>query len=402
MPATVTERQKTGMLYFMLTYLRERLQQRRQQSLYRRRLIHHTPQSPLLCIAGRKYLNFCSNDYLGLAAHPRITKALRDGAETYATGAGASHLINGHSIAHHRLEDVLAEYTGRQRALLFSTGYMANLAVISALTERHDALFMDKLNHASLLDGAALSKARLQRYPHNDTVRLEALLEKSTARHKLIASDGVFSMDGDLAALPQILPAAQRHNAWLILDDAHGLGVVGHSGRGCCEYYGLTADDVPVLVGTLGKAFGVFGAFVAGSEELIEYLIQFARSYIYTTALPPALACAALEAVRLAGEEAWRREVLYQRIAQFRQAAEQCGLPLSASPTPIQPLFIGDNADALAISRKLYEGGILLSAIRPPTVPAGSARLRVTLSAAHTPEQVDSLVEKLAAAFPPK
>ena len=347
-----------------------------------------------MVVDGRPMTTFCSNDYLGLAADSRVRQAFIRGAENYGTGSGAAHLVTGHSAAHHGLEEELADFTGRPRALLFSTGYMANLGVIAALSGRGDTVLEDRLNHASLIDGGLLSGARLKRYGHADPSALESRL-RDAAGEKLVATDGVFSMDGDIAPLPALADACRRHGAWLMVDDAHGLGVVGECGRGSVNHFGLGADDVPVLMGTLGKALGTFGAFVAGSEALIETLIQSARSYIYTTAPPPAIAEATRESLRIAAAESWRRERLASLIARFRQGAVQLGLPLMASETPIQPVVAGDAAKALAWSQALERSGILVTAIRPPTVPEGSARLRITLSALHEDDQVDRLLDAL-------
>ncbi len=377
----------------MYAYLQSLLQQRQQSALYRSRQIHNSSQTPILQIDGQNYLAFCSNDYLGLASHPRLKAALQQGTEKYAVGSGASHLVTGHSQAHHALEKELAAYTGRERALLFSTGYMANLGIVTSLLGRHDAVFLDKLNHASLVDAALLSRAKIERYPHNNMQALERLLEKSQAQHKLIITDGVFSMDGDVSKLPEMVELAKTYQAWIMVDDAHGLGVLGNTGRGTLEKYGLGENDVPILMGTLGKAFGVFGAFVAGSELLIETLIQTARSYIYTTALPPALAEAARASLIVAEEEAWRRQHLHELIKHFRLAAAD--FPLMPSITPIQPILLGSSEKALAVSSALYEQNILVTAIRPPTVPQGTARLRITLSALHDKHQVDELIEAL-------
>jgi len=376
-----TRRNPLYYYYNMHTYLRSLLEQRQQSALYRTRLTHLSPQTPTLLIDGQPYLAFCSNDYLGLASHPRLK--------------GASHLITGHTLAHHALEKELAAYTGRERALLFSTGYMANLGVVTALLGRHDAVFLDKLNHVSLVEAALLSRAQIHRYPHNDIQTLARLLAKSQAPHKLIITDGVFSMDGDIANLPDIVQLANTYQAWVMVDDAHGLGVLGETGRGTLEMYGLGADEVPVLMGTLGKAFGVFGAFVAGSELLIEALIQSARSYIYTTALPPALAEAVRESLVVAEEEAWRRQRLHELIAYFRAAAAKRQIPLMESFTPIQPIVLGESEKALAVNAALYERGIIVTAIRPPTVPQKTARLRITLSALHEENQIDRLIEAL-------
>jgi len=361
---------------------------------YRTRRVLMGPQRPRAEVDGRAMLSFCSNDYLGLAAHPEVIAALRAGAERWGVGSGAAHLVLGHSAAHQALEEALADYTGQPRALLFSTGYMANLGVISALAGRGDSVWEDRLNHASLLDAALLAQARLRRYPHLDAAALAARLVPGEVR--LVATDGVFSMDGDLAPLPGLAGLAAETGAWLLVDDAHGLGVLGARGRGSLEHWRLGPAPRLILMGTLGKAFGTFGAFVAGAEEVIETLIQRARSYIYTTASPPALAEAALTALRVAEREGWRREHLHSLIARFRAAAAQLELPLGPSDTPIQPLIAGESERALAWGRALEGSGILVGAIRPPTVPSGSARLRITLSAAHRPEDVDRLLEALA------
>lgn len=361
--------------------------------LYRRRRVLGGPQQPRCLVDGRPMLAFCSNDYLGLANHPQVIAALTRGAERWGVGSGAAHLVNGHSSAHEALEAELADFTGRPRALLFSTGYMANLGVISALTSRGDRVYQDRLNHASLLDGALLSGARLRRYPHADTVTLTRMVSEEVPR--LIATDGVFSMDGDLAPLPELARVARDTESWLLVDDAHGLGVLGQEGRGTLDHLGLDAEQVPILMGTLGKALGTFGAFVAGPEALIETLIQRARSYIYTTATPPALAEATRSSLAVARREGWRRERLQALIARLRAGATQLGLPLADSVTPIQPLMAGSTARALAWSRALEAAGILVTPIRPPTVPEGTARLRITLSAAHEESDVDRLLDAL-------
>jgi 8-amino-7-oxononanoate synthase len=380
--------------------LKRRLADIERQGLYRRRRIVDTPQGVDMVADGRRLVNFCGNDYLGLANHPEVVAALRRGAKLYGAGSGAAHLVCGHGRAHHALEEELAEFTGRERMLLFSTGYMANLGVISALAGRGDTVFEDRLNHASLLDGALLSGARLKRYAHADPDALRSELAGCPSQTKLVVSDGVFSMDGDVAPIPELAAAAREQGAWLMIDDAHGLGVLGEKGQGTLARFGLGQNDVPVLVGTLGKAFGTFGAFVAGSEELIEFLIQRARTYIYTTAMPPAVAEATRAALRLVREESWRREHLRRLVARFRAGAEQLGLRLMDSPTPIQPVLLGANEAALRASQALLEAGFLVSAIRPPTVPAGTARLRITFSAAHTEAQVDRLLDALAGLVP--
>lgn len=393
---------------------------------------------------GRRLLNFCGNDYLGLARHPLVSAALRRAAESWGAGSGASHLVTGHGVEHARLEEELAAFVGRERALLLSTGYMANLAVITTLAGRGDLVLLDRLSHASLIDAALLCGARLRRYPHADAgaaarmlaaepegvpareaehepieaaaralargagVRTpsgpvptdEAGARAPSARVRLIATDGVFSMDGDIAPVEQLAAAAAARDAWLVVDDAHGLGVIGATGRGTLEHLGgLGAEAVPVLVGTLGKALGTFGAFVAGSRDLIELLVQRARSYIYTTALPPALAAATRAALALAQRESWRRERVLALTERFRAAAHERGIPLTASRTPIQPIVVGSAEAALDASRRLLEAGFWVAAIRPPTVPRNTARLRITLSAAHAESQVDALVEALGRAL---
>lgn len=375
----------------MRDYLQQLLQQRQQTALYRTRLLHDSPQNPILSIDNQDYLTFCSNDYLGLANHPRLKIAWQQSAEKYGVGSGAAHLITGHTQVHQQLEQSLAQLTGRERALLFSTGYMANIGVMTALLDRHDAIFLDKLNHASLVDAALLSRAKLYRYA--DIASLTRSLARSTEKHKLIVTDGVFSMDGHLADLPAIVQLARQYEAWVMVDDAHGLGVLGEQGRGSLEHYGLTATDVPILMGTLGKAYGTFGAFIAGDEALIEVLIQRARSYIYTTALPPALAAAAHESIKIAQQESGRRQYLFELITYFKNQASH--LPLIPSITPIQPLMLGSAEKALMMSKALYQQGIIVTAIRPPTVPEGTSRLRITLSAAHHKTQIDQLVAAL-------
>lgn len=382
--------------------LRAEIERRRLEGLFRERRILEGPQQPEQVIESRRVVAFCSNDYLGLAAHPEVAAAFRRGVDEYGTGAGAAHLVNGHTRAHHALEEELAAFTGRERTLLFSTGYMANLGVVAALAGRGDRIFADRLNHASLVDAARLSGARLMRYVHGDLADLERLAVRADAdlpasAETLLLADGVFSMDGDLAPLPALARFAAEHEARLVVDDAHGIGVLGETGRGCCEHFGLDAGDVPILVGTLGKALGTSGAFVAGSNDLIEYLIQTARTYIFTTAMPAAVAEATRASLRLAAAESWRREKLRALVARFQEGAREIGLTLMDSETPIQPVVVGDNERTVTVSQHLLEHGLLVPAIRPPTVPAGTARLRVTLSAAHTEEQVDRLLKALTA-----
>ncbi|HET7395061.1 MAG TPA: 8-amino-7-oxononanoate synthase [Gammaproteobacteria bacterium] len=374
--------------------LRDELETLKSRQLYRLRRIVEGPQQVELAIDGSRCLNFSSNDYLGLAAHPQLAAAAHDALEQYGLGAGAAHLVTGHTRAHHSLEEELAEFTGRPRALLFSSGYMANLGIASALLRRGDRVFEDRLNHASLLDAGLASGARFKRYPHADVATLRRQLVPDD-RPTLVMTDGVFSMDGDVAPLTELAECGQAAGAFLMVDDAHGVGVLGATGRGSLEHFKLGMDEVPILMGTLGKALGSFGAFVAGSEALIETLIQRARTYVFTTAPPPALAEASRAALRLARTETWRREKLHGLIQRFRDGARQLGLPLSPSATAIQPLVIGDAAQALILSERLRALGLLVIAIRPPTVPAGSARLRITLTAGHDEQQVDRLLAGL-------
>ncbi len=376
--------------------LHERLERRRADRLYRRRLILDSPQGAEVVVDDARLLSFCSNDYLGLANDPRVIAAFEAGARRYGVGSGASHLVSGHTRAHHALEEELAAFIGTERALLFSTGYMANLGVATALAERHGVVYEDRLNHASLIDAARLTRAKLARFPHADVNRLQALLEKATQVPRLILTDAVFSMDGDLAPLGALTRLAQQHGARLLVDDAHGLGVLGANGRGTFEHLDVKLAPPAVLMGTLGKAFGTFGAFVAAEADLIETLIQQARTYIYTTALPPAVAEATRASLRIVQTEPWRRAQLRDLVARFRRGAHELGFVLGDSPTPIQPLVLGTAATALAASQQLREQGILVPAIRPPTVAAGSARLRITFSATHTPAQVDRLLAALA------
>jgi len=349
-------------------------------------------------IDGQSRLNFSSNDYLGLSQHPEVIAALIEAARQHGVGSGAAHLLGGHSSEHAALESELAAHTGRQRALLFSTGYMANLGVVCAFAGRGETVLQDRLNHASLLDGARLSGARLLRYAHGDAGAAAALL----AAHpecSLLATDGVFSMDGDVAPLAQLALPCESARAWLLVDDAHGLGVLGPRGAGSVAAAGLDAARVPLLMGTLGKALGCFGAFVAGDDDTIEVLLQRSRPYIYTTALPPALAAATRVALRVCRDDEARRTRLHDNIRRFRQRAAALRLPLAASETAIQPVRVGDSARALALGERLLRAGFIVGVTRPPTVPAGSARLRITLSAAHEPAQVDALCAALAEAF---
>ncbi len=367
------------------------------RTMYRRRRIIESPLSREVAVDGRRLLNFCSNDYLGLAGDPRIAEAFSRAAATWGVGAGASHLICGHTRAHHELEEALAEFTGRPRALLFSSGYMANMGAINALLSSGDHVFEDRLNHASLLDGGWISRADFHWYEHGDVHDLEKSLDGcASGRRKLVVSDGTFSMDGDRCPLEEVVAAARRHGAWVLIDDAHGMGVHGRDGCGLVDPQRFSTEDVPVLMGTLGKALGTFGAFVAGSQDLVELLIQRARSYVFTTALPSAVAVATLASLRIVREEPWRREKLANHVARFRRGAEELGLHLLPSSSPIQPVIIGDPGEAVTCSRALEERGLLATAIRPPTVPEGTSRLRITFTAAHEESDVDRLLEALA------
>jgi 8-amino-7-oxononanoate synthase len=369
-------------------------------------------------VDGRQLVDFSSNDYLGLARHPAIAAAMSECASRCGAGSAASHLVTGHGVEHARLEEELAAFMGRERALLFSTGYMANLAVLTTLAGRGETVLLDRLNHASLIDGGLLSGARFKRYSHADAAAAELAMGEPPGAVSVVATDGVFSMDGDVAPLDQLARMSRANDAWLVVDDAHGLGVLGTHGRGVVEHFGLDAEAVPVLVGTLGKAFGSFGAFVAGSADLIELLMQKARTYIYTTALPQPVAAATRKALEIAQRESWRRERVLALTARFREGARKLGVPVGVTRvsgtavapvdsragacgvamqplTPIQPVVLGSSEVALRAQRELLTAGFCVVAIRPPTVSRGSARLRVTLSAAHTEAQVDALVEAL-------
>jgi 8-amino-7-oxononanoate synthase len=389
--------------------LQLQLDERAAQGLLRQRRTVSGPQAPQLVLDGKPYLSFCSNDYLGLASHPQLVEALQLGAERYGVGAGAAHLVSGHFEAHEQLENELAAFVNKPAALLFSTGYMANLGAVQALTGRDDTVFADKLNHASLNDAMLLSRATVKRYPHCDMEQLAAMLMETKRGRKLICTDAVFSMDGDRAPLPELLGLCEKYDAWLLVDDAHGFGVSGAQGRGSLfqnppaaplfkrgeVWKGDLNSPRIIYMATLGKAAGVSGAFVAAEQAVIDTLVNNARSYVYTTATPPALSVALLESLRLitGGDEL--RCHLQSLIAQLRAALTGLPWPLMESDTAIQPLLIGENQAALALSMALRERGIWVAAIRPPTVPAGTARLRITLSAAHTASDVDRLTEAL-------
>ena len=364
------------------------------QGLRRRRLVLDSAQGVRVRVAGCDYLSFCSNDYLGLAADPRIAAAAADSMRSSGLGAGASHLVSGHHRMHEDLERALATYVGMPRALLFSSGYLANLAVVTVLAGRSREVFADRLNHASLNDAMILSRARCKRYAHCDSGALESQLARSAAANKIVITDAVFSMDGDVAPLSEIARLCERYQAWLVVDDAHGFGVLGEHGSGTLAHFGLDYPRI-AYVGTLGKAAGVSGAFVAGHEQLIELLIQRARAYIYTTASPPSLAAALIKSIEIMQAEDWRRQRLNALAQRITNRLALRRWRLHASQTAIQPLIVGENSEALALSEILAASGILVPAIRPPTVPRGTARLRISLSAAHTDADVDLLIETL-------
>lgn len=376
-----------------------RVARERLQLLRRLRAVDQN-HGPHLQIDGKLLLAFCSNDYLGLADHPQIVAALKNAADASGVGSTAAHLICGHHREHAALEEELADWTGRERALLFSTGYMANLGVLQALLQAGDLCVQDKLNHASLIDAVRLSGAELKRYPHSDVAAAQRQLESRPGKLAVLASDGVFSMDGDIAPLVHLATLCKTQHASLMIDDAHGIGIFGKQGAGSVAAAGLDQHDVPILMATLGKAVGTCGAFVAGSAALIDALVQSARSYIYTTAMPPALAAATRAALRLVRADEWRREKLHALIARFRRGALQLGLPLADSTSAIQPVLLGSAIQSLAVAQALETRGLLVTAIRPPTVRAATSRLRITLSAAHEEAHVDRLLDALDACIP--
>jgi 8-amino-7-oxononanoate synthase len=378
--------------------LQDELDTRAAQGLLRHRCELQSAQGTHVKVDGKPTLSFSSNDYLGLAYHPQLLAALQTGTQQYGLGAGASHLVSGHFSAHDELEQALAAFVGKPAALLFSSGYLANLGAVQALVGRNDRVFADKLNHASLNDAMLLSRAQVHRYRHNDMAHLAQLLGQPNSGRKLVITDAVFSMDGDLAPLPELLALCEQHDAWLLVDDAHGFGILGEQGRGSLFHHrdstGLASPRI-IYMATLGKAAGVSGAFIAAEQVVIDTLVQNARSYIYTTASPPALSCAVLASLRLLQKEEWRRTQLWKLVAQLR--AGLAGLPweLMHSDTPIQPLLVGDNNAAVALSEALRTRGIWVPAIRPPTVPQGTARLRISLSAAHSEQDIAQLISAL-------
>lgn len=365
--------------------------------LLRKRRVVEAIDGPRLQIDGRWLLAFCSNDYLGLSQHPALVAAAQDAVGRFGVGAGASPMVSGHSIEHQRLEEELAAFVGRERALYFYAGYPANVGIVPALVGRGDAVFSDALNHACLIDGARLSRAGIQTYPHGDLVALDRLLKSATVRRKLVISDAVFSMDGDVAPVPELLALCERHDAYLMVDDAHGFGVLGPEGRGTAAHFGLSSPRL-LYMATLGKAAGAAGAFVAGDAPVIEWVLQRARSYMFATGAPAMVAATLRASLKVIAAEGWRRDRLRQRIAQLR--AGLAGLPwtLLPSDTAIQPLIVGGNDDALRLMQQLQQAGLWVPAIRPPTVPANTARLRIALSAVHTEADVDALLAALAAA----
>ena len=363
--------------------------------LKRLRRTLEAPCGPLARVDGRDLISFCSNDYLGLANDPKLIEAACAGARKWGVGSGASHLVSGHLSPHQELEQGLAALTGFPRALLFSTGYMANLGIIAALVGRGDAVFADKLNHASLIDAVQLSRADHERYPHGDLNALERQLINSTAKRKLILTDAVFSMDGDLAPLPELLQLAERFDAWLVVDDAHGFGVLGEHGCGSLSHFDIPAHPRILYMGTLGKAAGAAGAFVAASDTVVDWLLQRARTYIFTTGSSPIISCALLASLELIREGDERRRQLHRLTLQLQNGLAGTRWQLMRSPTAIQPVIIGDNHEALQVALALFDRGLWVPAIRPPTVPKGTARLRVSLSAAHSEAHVQLLVDAL-------
>ncbi|MGQ0587710.1 MAG: 8-amino-7-oxononanoate synthase [Gammaproteobacteria bacterium] len=381
--------------------LRAELARLRAEDLHRVRRVVRGRHGVQIEVDGRRCVNFCSNDYLGLAADPRVAEAAASALRECGTGSGAAALISGYNLQHRALEEALAEFTRRPRALLFSSGWAANLGALRALLDKSATLVADELNHASLIDGGRLSGARYQRVAHRDLAGFAQALSGARGAPAVVATDGVFSMDGDLAPLAELAALCRREGAALMVDDAHGFGVLGEGGRGAL-FAGpapLGVDEVPVYMATLGKTLGVSGAFIAGSEALVDYLVQRARAWVFSTAPPPALAAAALESLRIVRTEPERRERLFEAIARLRAGAAQLGIALGESATPIQPLVLGDERRVLAVSAALLQRGFWVAAIRPPTVPRGTARLRITLSAAHDPAQVDALLEALAGAL---
>ena len=372
------------------------LDELKSKSLYRTRKTVESAQGGKIIVNGKSVLNFCSNDYLGLANHPVLVKCFKLAADKYGVGSGASSLVCGRSTAHVELEEEVARVTGRDKSLLFSSGYLANLAIVCTLIqERGDSVFQDRLNHASMIDASLTSRAKLLRYPHCDLVALEASIAKNNSKRKLVLTDSIFSMDGDLAPLVDLAQLSCKYKAALVVDDAHGFGVFGTHGAGVLNHLQLNQTEVPLMMATFGKAVGCAGAFIAGPENLIELLVQKARPYIYSTAMAPAIAVAAKKGLQLIEKESWRQELLFKLIQRFRNGAKQAGLLIQTSSSPIQPLITGSAKRAIQLSDALLEKGFLVTAIRPPTVPANTSRLRITLSTSHTESEVDQLLDAL-------
>ena len=376
-------------------YLREKLENRQARNLYRHRLNSSSACKSEMLVEGRNVVNFSSNDYLGLANHADLAHALSAGVKKFGVGSGASHLISGHHQVHKMLEEQIAQFTGRSRALFFANGYMANMGVLGSLLSDQDLILSDELNHASLIDGCRLSRARCLRFKHANYHDLQEKISSAKFRYCVVVTDGVFSMDGDTAPLNEISEICRKYGAWLMVDDAHGFGVLGRNGGGLVEMLGLDSDQVPILVGTFGKSFGTYGAFVAGSEALIESLIQFSRNYIYTTAPPPALAYATSASIKIVERESWRLKRVAENVEYFRALALCRGLSLPQSDTPIQPILVGNDERVADLGSLLLNRGFLVGAIRPPTVPVGSGRLRISISAEHSKEQLDGLINIL-------
>ena len=370
-------------------------EERKQEQLWRQRSAITSPQGVEVSVDGQQFLNFCSNDYLGLANHPDVIAAAVTATQQRGTGSGASHLICGHSDQHHQLEQQIADFVGAEQAIVFSTGYMANLAIPQTFLGRDDLIIQDRLNHASLIDGGRYCEAKLKRYQHCDVAAVDKLLADSNAPRKLVSTDGVFSMDGTIAPVTELKKICDDRQAMLVVDDAHGFGVLGNSGIGTLESAGLKVAGNVVMVGTLGKSAGSFGAFVAGDAIYIETLVQFARTYIYTTALPPSVVAATSAAIKIIAGQPDRREKLKNNISQFCESLKDFGTRISDSQTPIQPILLGSAESALKASQFLKSHGVWVTAIRPPTVPIGSARLRITLSSAHQPEHIERLTKLL-------
>lgn len=380
--------------------LQKLLEERRQNHLLRKRFCHNTACETDLLIDNKKYLSFSSNNYLGLANHPIVRTQCKKAISKYGIGSGSAYLISGYTFPHQALEEALAHFLNFPRVLLFSSGYMANLGVLYALTSIDAmAIFADKYIHASLLDGCVANKIKLRRYPHCHMGALETLCSPTLLSNKLIVSEGLFGMDGTIAPLHELHHIAKKYQAMTLLDDAHGIGVMGASGRGTLEHHKLSHTDITFLTGTLGKAFGSYGAFVASSTDFIEAIVQLARTYLYTTALPPIIAIASLESLKIIQNEPWRREKLFSLINYFTKCTQQLGLPFVTTQTPIQPLLIGDNQKAIMISQRLLTKNIFVKAILPPTVPHNKARLRITLTSLHTHQHIDYLLETLADVF---